>query len=214
MKDLKKETGVHTPGSELKDRVAYKQCVQQQKQQRSTNPWAMCNSQFGIGKSDNIPVGQSYKSMAKKESNTMRTNRGDANKIRAAEKEHMKPTHPQLPKVAPKKVHLKQPVFKSEIEPGMSFNQLKKMQTEQPLEKFNPSYPVGTTSSGKTVQAHFNHSSHSEFTSKDHHEASVMHGNQAQSAWRLHQERKKAHFKEAALHHVKQAKLHEEASKK
>jgi hypothetical protein len=134
-KDLKKETGVHTPGSEVKDKVAYKQCVAQQKQQRSTNPWAQCNSQFGIGKSDNVAVGQSYKSMAKKESNTMRTDRSSAKKIAAAQKEHMKPTHPQIKVQSPKKVAIKHPVHKSELEYGMSWNQLKKMQTPEDLNK-------------------------------------------------------------------------------
>lgn len=151
-KDLKKETGVHTEGSQLKDRVAYKQCVAQQKQGRSSNPWAICNAQFGIGKSDSngdfekeciakaenhraVEVGQSFAKMQKKESNAMRTNRSDPNKIRSAEKEHMKPTHPQKPKIAPAKVHLKHPTFKSELEYGMSWSQLKKMQTEQPLIK-------------------------------------------------------------------------------
>lgn len=134
-RDLKKETGVHTAGAAVKDKVAYKQCVAQQKQQRSTNPWAQCNSQFGIGKSDNVPVGQSYKSMAKKESNKMRTDRSDAKKIMAAEKEHMKPTHPQLPNVSPGKIHVKNPIFKTEVQPGQSWAQLKKMQTEELLAK-------------------------------------------------------------------------------
>lgn len=133
-KDLKKETGIHTEGSQLKDRVAYKQCVAQQKQQRSSNPWAQCNSQFGVGKSE-IPVGQSFARMQKKESNAMRTNRSDVHKIKAAEKEHMKPPHPQVKPIGPNKVGLKHPVFKSELEPRMSWAQLQKMQTEELLTK-------------------------------------------------------------------------------
>lgn len=133
-RDLKKETGIHTAGSQLKDRVAYKQCVAQQKQQRSSNPWAQCNSQFGIGKSE-IPVGQSFDQMRKKESNVMRTNRADAKKIAAAEKEHMKPPHPQTRPIKPPKVHMKHPTFKSELEPRMSWAQLQKMQTEELLAK-------------------------------------------------------------------------------
>ncbi len=137
-RDLKKETGVHTEGSGLKDRVAYKQCVAQQKAQRSSNPWAQCNSQFGIGKCDcdsNVEVGQSYNKMKKKESNVMRTNRSNVDKIVAAEKEHMKPTHPQVKVRRPEKVDIKHPVFKSELQPRMSWNQLKKMQTIEDLAK-------------------------------------------------------------------------------
>lgn len=132
---FEKESRPDTEGKQNVDRNAYKLCVEQQKRTGSTNPWAICNAQFGIGKSEHPEVGQSFSKMKKKESNHVRTDRSSAKKITAAQKEHMKPTHPQTGKIAPKKIAVKQPVYKSELEPGQSFVQLQKMQAVQDLAK-------------------------------------------------------------------------------
>jgi hypothetical protein len=143
--EIKKESQPETPGKATVDRMAYKQCVEQYKRSGSSNPWAMCNAQFGIGKSDAVDMGldksheiqpgMSYAKMQKKEANHIRTDRSSAKKIMAAQKEHMKPTHPQIKGQKPPKVKIKHPVYKTELEPRMSWNELKKIQEEQPLLK-------------------------------------------------------------------------------
>lgn len=144
-RDLKKEARADTPGKAAVDRMAYKQCVDQYKRSGSSNPWAMCNAKFGIGKSESVEMGldksdevqpgQSYSGMQKKETNETRTDRSSAKKIRAAQKEHMKPPHPQTRPTGPSKVGIKHPVYKTELESRMSWSQLKKMQTAEPLVK-------------------------------------------------------------------------------
>jgi hypothetical protein len=136
-KDLKKETGIATEGAAVKDKVAYKQCVDQQKRQQSANPWAMCNKQFGVGKSEEsgIQPGMSFNQLKKKDNKSIKTDYSNAKKIKAAQKEHAKPSHPQTKPVGVKNPQVKAPVFKSELFPGQSWAQLQKMQSEEPLQK-------------------------------------------------------------------------------
>jgi hypothetical protein len=135
-RDIKKESRPDTPGKSQVDRMAYKQCVEQQKRSGSSNPWAVCNAQFGIGKSETMPdTGMSYRGLQKKEERKIHTTHSSAKHAAAAQKEHMKPTHPQIKAAKPRKVAAEAPVYKTELEPGMSWNKLRKMQTEEPLLK-------------------------------------------------------------------------------
>lgn len=67
-------------------------------------------------------------------------------------------------------------------------------------------FAVGKTSSGKEVNSHFDHSSHADFTAQDHADAATLHGESAQSSWKLAGSYKQQHKDAQGLRPVRTGK--------
>lgn len=137
------------------DILAYKQCVEQLKRQRASNPYTQCKARLGINKNEmSAPeAGLSYRQLLKKEMTIPKVNAPKANEIAPtihAKKKKQVAYTAQVNKVTkdPVPEHVKENKRKmaeakkteefgkrEDLLPGMSFNQLKKMQTEEALRK-------------------------------------------------------------------------------
>ena len=104
---IKQQQTRHSP---LMDQPAYRQCVTQLKQQNASNPWTQCKSRLGIDKSEDVSIkkpNHKYVTGAKRPYDTT-----------APVKQRMQDMKEKI-----------SPFIKSELEPGMSWGQLKKIET-------------------------------------------------------------------------------------